>query len=54
MINHDAVDALNLIAKVMDLEATLSLCLHLVRASLCEELDHLLSGGKVVNWPGIL
>jgi hypothetical protein len=48
------VDALNLIAEVMDLEATLSICLHLVRASFYEALDHLCSGGRVVNRPRIL
>jgi hypothetical protein len=38
----------------MDLEAILSLCLHLVRASLCKALNHLYSGGKAVNQQGIL
>jgi hypothetical protein len=55
MTHQDAVDAPNLIVEVVDLEATHSLYLHLVRASLYEALDHLCSGGeKVVNWPGIL
>ena len=37
----------------MDLEATLSLCLHLVWSSLYKVLDHLFSGRKVVNRPRI-
>jgi hypothetical protein len=54
MTHHNAVNASNLIAKVVDLEATLSLCLHLVKASLCEALDHLCSSGNVFNQLGIL
>jgi hypothetical protein len=49
-MNHqDAVDASNLIAEVVDLKATVSLCLYLVRVPHSEALDHLCSGGKVVN-----
>ena len=47
--HHDVVDASNLIAEVVDLDATLFLYLHLVRASLYEALDHRCLGGKVVN-----
>jgi hypothetical protein len=50
--HHYSVYASDLIAEVVDLEAALTLGLHLMRASLCKALDHLCSGREVVNGQG--
>jgi hypothetical protein len=49
MAHHYAIDASDLIAEVVDLEATLSLYLHLLRSPLYKVLNHLCSGKEVVN-----
>jgi hypothetical protein len=54
MAHHYTVDASDLIAEVVYLEATFALNLHLMRASLCKTCDHLCSGWKVVNRPRVL
>jgi hypothetical protein len=47
------IDAPDLIAEVTQLETAFSLYLHLVRAPLRETLHHIITGGKMIYWPGV-
>jgi hypothetical protein len=54
MTNQDAVDASDIVTKVMHLETTLSPSLHLIGAPINETLNHLCIGWKAIAWPRVL